>query len=267
MKKIKKSKSPHRVSKKTFLGKSGNVLIIGGIILIFVILAGLHYFLKQLNNQKITQPFVATFAECTKLKGSVIIDTYPKLCKTEDKVTYIEEIKEPIDISSWTTFSEIPGVTFKCPPSWQCTKFKDDSASINQSHYLSLNLSFQIYLITSENFQKGFIRHPGYDNPISWYNDLQLKKQAAIQAPISTRIYRPGSDGYSDPLYANYDFSKMERLKTDVGEGLIFPGTESNPDTTILIPLNNSDLILVLFSPGYFYKDPIIKGILTSIRP
>lgn len=198
------------------------------------------------------------------LKNSKIVSTFPRQCLSNEGKTYIEKVTEPVDTSNWGVFNGVQGFTFKCPPSWNCRKFTDTSVTIDQNHYSNIS-AFQINLITPNNFQKSLLRHPSYNNPISWYNDLLAKRQKALQAPISTRIYRPGTDGYSDPDYAHYDLSKMESFQTT--KGIIFPASGNFPDTNILIPLSSTDLVLVLISPRDLYKDPIMKAIISSINP
>ncbi|MEK6861140.1 MAG: hypothetical protein AABY07_04150 [Nanoarchaeota archaeon] len=100
---------------------------------------------------------------------------------------------------------------------------------------------------------------------MGWFRDLQTKKEVAIKAlPITIE-----SVGYTDaldyPRYHNFKFDMMSEWETQNWKGLIFPSQDYNPDTSILIPLNDTDLVLVTLSPTYLYKDPIVKTIINSV--
>lgn len=248
----------------------GNVTIIVVIILIILFLGGIFYWKQQnkivSNDQNFSQANIATFAECLKSTGSQVIDTYPKLCKTADKVTFIEEVKEPVDTSNWTTFNEISGFTFQCPPSWNCKKFKEDSATIGQNHYLDIS-GFNLFQITPENFQQSFIRHPSYNTPVAWLNGIKAKDPNALKALPSTIKPVPGTDALDYTLYHNLDVNDVVNINSASGSGVIIPAKDGSPDTLVVIPLNSKDVALVLLDPGYLYKNPIINSILTSIKP
>lgn len=256
-----------RTSKNKFPGQQGNTLIILGVILLLLVV-GAYYFLEKqnVNDQDYSQAFITTFAECAQLKGSEIVKTYPQQCKTADKITYIEKVKEPVDTPNWASFNLVKGFTFKCPPSWNCQKYRDTSATIYQNHYSNIS-TFQLNLITSENFQQSFIRHPNYNTPMAWFNAVKAKNESAVKAlPITIKSV-PGTDGLDYPVYYNYDLKEMREIDTDSGKGIILPARDSNPNTSIVIPINDRDVVLVLLSPANLYKDPIIKAILASIKP
>lgn len=233
-----------------------------GIVLVILLIFGIAW-VKSQNNAEMQ--IVYTFEECVKSDGSLVTDTYPQQCKTKDKTTYIQEIKKPVDTKNWNMFNEVAGFSFLCPPSWKCSKFEDDSAIVYQNHYLDI-FTFQFNLITPANFQQSFLRNPNYSNPAAWYKDVLAENKLALLAPSSTRTYRPGTDGYSDPVYVKFEFSKMEKIDTEMGEALVFSASGNNPDTDIIIPVNGANLLLITLSPGHLYKDPIIREIIKSTK-
>lgn len=252
-----KSSSPHSVKKNSKKSNSANNLIYIVSALIVVLVAGI--LIVQMSKNKAEKVWVNSYEKCIKANGK-IISTYPKQCIKKGR--FIEPVPEIVDSSSWEQYKENKGFTFKCPPSWQCKKFDEDSAFIQQSHYLGIT-TFQINLITPQNFQNSFIRNPLYSSPVAWYADIQSKKPSAIQVDPATEIAIEGTDAKSSPKYMYYDYEQMEVF---ADKGVIFPAADSNPDTSVLIPLNDTDLALVFLSPGFLYTNPVVREIMNTIK-
>ncbi len=101
---------------------------------------------------------------------------------------------------------------------------------------------------------------------MAWLADLQAKKEAAIKVlPETIKQGKPGTDQRVPPRYYYFKFDKMAELETKSGKALIFPGEGGNPDTSVIIPLNTTDVILVTLSPEYLYQDPIVKSIISTV--
>lgn len=237
------------------------------VILIITILSGvIFYSQNQSKNQNVPQVSILTFEECVQSKGKVST-TFPRQCEANNGKTYIEKVAGPVNTDSWETFNAGLGFSFKCPPSWDCKKWDENAAIITQNHYLNIS-AFQLNRITSQNFQQSLLRHPNYKTPIDWFKDLQAKKDVAIKVlPEAIKWGKPGTDERIPPIYYYFKFDKMIELETKSGKALIFPGEKGNPDTSVIIPLNSTDVVLVILSPEYLYQDPIIKAIVSSVSP
>lgn len=238
------------------------VLVIG--VIVGVIFYGLKG-QKQIKNEDTSVVSISTFKECAQSKQGKIGTTFPRQCESPDGKTYIEKVDEPVDTNSWTVFSGVQGFSFKCPPSWKCQKLDESAATIYQNHYLNIS-SFQFNRITPQNFQDSFLRNPNYKTPMSWFKDLEAKKELAIKVlPETIKQGKWGTDERIPPRYYYFKFDKMSELETKKGKALIFPGEGGYPDTSVIIPLNTTDVILVTLSPEYLYQDPIVKSIISTV--
>jgi hypothetical protein len=240
------------------------------IIVILLLISGVFiYNQNQINKQTSSETALgaSNYEECMQAENGQFVDTYPKKCvtidpDTKDKIVYIEQIKEPVNTSSWEKFNSGLGFSFLCPPYWECKKYDFQSASVYETQYVNIS-TFQLYIINSDNFQKSFLRHPDYKSPKSWFDDLLLKKPAALRVLPQTIKSIPGTDGLDQPFYYNYDFSNMSEIETPGGKELII--TRENNDANVIVPLSNGNLVLVVISPTYLTQDPIFKAIFSSI--
>lgn len=201
------------------------------------------------------------FDECVKTGGKVS-DTYPKRCQTSDLVTYFQDKNAPIDTSKWKRVNTDLGFSFLCPEYWDCKKFEESSYTLYNPNYSISN--FQINLITPNNFQESFLRHSGYKAPLAWYEDVRAKKPAAVKTLKQDIQSVPGTDGFIYPEYAGYNLDQMIVREASKGGGLVFLKDEN--DANILIPLNETDLILITVSPNTFYENPAFQEIIRSIK-
>ncbi len=205
------------------------------------------------------------FDECVQEKNSSVSATFPKQCKANDEKIYIEKITEPVNTNGWKLFRSDLGFSFLCPPSWKCQSFNENSVTIRQDHYLNIS-SFQLHKITQENFQQSLLRHPKYKTPVAWLKDLEAKKDIAVKALPETIKPVLGTDALNYPLYVNFTLDQIRIFETKRAEAVVVSG-EKEDETSVIIPLNNIDVVLVTLFPGYLSDDPIIKAIISSIGP
>ncbi len=247
-----------------------NKLILLGVFFLVLLVVALTYSQRQINPPQQTAPIVQkvlNYEECMQSTNSKIVETFPQKCVVIDKDTgdeqvFIEQAKEPVDTSQWEKFNSGLGFSLLCPPHWQCQKYDEKSVIISQTHYLNIS-SFQLFIITPENFQQSFLRHPDYQDPISWYKDTLMKNPRALKVYPQTIKSVPGRDEQRGPQYAFFDFKTMSIFDAQGGKGLIFPVDQS--DSVVIVPLDNQNLVLVVISPKYLTDDPIFKAIFASI--
>ncbi|GEM_PF-3521281 len=227
---------------------------------LFLIIFGVYMLQKSTGEQE--YPF--SFDECMHSKNKEVINYYPRHCKSFDGTTFIEDVKTPVDTSSWKTFDTKLGFSFLCPPPWDCTTDGKNYASIGVTHYSDVN-TFRFSVLTSDNFTDGLYRHPYYTNPVAWYRDVAAKKEIAVKALPSTIKPVPGTDASSYPNYHGYELDKMKDVTTQLGKGVLIPN-QSIGYLSMLVPLNENELIILLISPDYLYDNPLFHAIITSIQ-
>lgn len=239
------------------------------VLIIAVAIGGYLIYSGKINlpQKEDSQGSIFTYDECVKGKGSKIADNYyPKKCESPDGKTYIESVNKPVNTASWEIFKTGLGFSFKCPPSWSCKRNTEikDIANVYQSHYSNIS-TFQFNIVDSNNFQESFLRHPRYKTPMEWFGALKTKNPIAIEVLPETIKVTPGTDQKIPPHYYDFNFDKMTDFETKAGRALVFPEAEYGLRTSIMVPLNNTDLVLVTLSPDYLLQDPIIEAIIASL--
>lgn len=187
-------------------------------------MAGFFIYQKQ-QHKTVTSyegSFIVNFEECAKLSDSKIIETYPRQCEGKDQKTYIEEIKEPIDTSSWQTVDTKLGFSFKCPPKWKCDVFdKPQDAYVAKAYiddYIHYYLNFSI--IKAENFQKSSFRHPNYKNGVEWFKALLARDPKSVKV-LPKLYYEDEAKGQIGPIYGNFKLDEIQDIEIDHKKAVI----------------------------------------------
>ncbi|MCL5784114.1 MAG: hypothetical protein M1142_02025 [Patescibacteria group bacterium] len=248
------------------------ILII--ILIAVAIIGGYLIYQKQFKSISSSQsspipaeiPFIATFNDCIKSVGSKVVESYPKQCESGEGKIYIEEIKDPIDISNWKEIDTHSGFLFKCPPEWQC-KVSDDIhdayiASAQIHNYINYFVGFVI--VKAEDFQQSPFRHPSYKTGVAWLQALLSKDPKSIELMPGTYKVRPGTDGVSGPVYADHvtwSFDKMQEIEINNKKALIV-------GKRVFVPLNNQDLLYIdeSLNQNNSLVVPLEKAIISSIK-
>lgn len=238
------------------------------IVFIFVTIIGIFLYRQRSDS---TPNFYSSpnpnfgFEDCVNSEGAIVTDNgYIKKCQTSDLVSYYQNSDAPIDISKWTSINSGFGFSLLCPNDWTC-RTDPENGYVNLYNPNFRISTFGVTPVTPANFQQSQLRHPDYKTPLSWYNAVKAKNKNAVKVLPSTIKPVSGTDGLLYPAYSGYNLDQMVLREATEGGGLAFFKDES--DGNILIPLDNQDLILVVFSPWNLSDSPVFKEILRSIKP
>ena len=70
------------------------------LLILILIILGIFLINNTLINKKNDQLIVNSYQDCIKDENSYLVDSYPKQCISNDLVTYIEPVTEPVDRKS-----------------------------------------------------------------------------------------------------------------------------------------------------------------------
>lgn len=238
-------------------------------LIVFIVLIIIGIFLYRQQSASIPNFYSSPnpnfgFEDCVKSEGAIVIDNgYVKKCQTSDLVSYYQNRDAQIDISKWTSINSGFGFSLLCPNDWTC-RTDPENGHLNLYNPNYGMSTFGITPVTPSNFQQSELRHPNYKTPLTWYNAVKAKNQSAVKTLPSAIKSVPGTDGLLYPAYSGYNLDQMIVREATEGGGLAFFKHES--DANILIPLDNQNLVLIVFSPWHLSDSPVFKEIIKSIR-
>ena len=68
--------------------------IIAAIIVLGIMVGGFYFFFQKPSSPSTPQQ-ATNYEECTKIKGSIIMESYPQRCKTPDGKTFTAPVENP----------------------------------------------------------------------------------------------------------------------------------------------------------------------------